>query len=316
MKKTLSILLAAALLLGLFCACGEKQPDVAELLSLGQRYLDNEEYEDALEVFLQVIDIDPQQIDAYLGAADAYLALDEPEEAMAILEEGLDATDSRRIERQMERIVEQQDALSGDAAPTGSPDGSSAGPAASSASDSSPAPNSTGLAFATHTIPRGGQTLEIQLPEGIWLDANYDMYEDSAILPESILQYTPGGKRKVGGFWAFTALENFEYDGTAVRTPGEESISYGNGWYPVAENTEPRAGGAVIIDGKYLLMTTTLPDYTVDTPTTLHCTDVFILDGPLASRFSATGLFTLFHNIDSAGTLDLISYMLGTITLS
>ncbi|MDL2214483.1 tetratricopeptide repeat protein [Clostridia bacterium OttesenSCG-928-O13] len=105
MKKCIAILLAAVLLTGLLTACGtSKPPDVSALLTLGQKYLADGDYEKALSTFQQVLDIDPQQIDAYLGMADAHLALDDPDAAMDILQEGLDATDSRRIERRIERI--------------------------------------------------------------------------------------------------------------------------------------------------------------------------------------------------------------------
>ncbi len=45
----------------------------SELLSLGEKYLSELDYEQALVQFLKVVEIEPMNERAYLGAAEAYI---------------------------------------------------------------------------------------------------------------------------------------------------------------------------------------------------------------------------------------------------
>ena len=71
MKRTLSLLLALFLLLGL-AACGEKAPTWQEQYDLGQKYLTEGNYEEAILAFTAAIEIDPKNPLAYVGRGDAY----------------------------------------------------------------------------------------------------------------------------------------------------------------------------------------------------------------------------------------------------
>lgn len=66
-------------------------------LKLAQRYLLEEEYEQAIAAFEIVIEIDPKNVDAYLGLAEAYVSADELGNAVSILEKAAEQTDSDEI---------------------------------------------------------------------------------------------------------------------------------------------------------------------------------------------------------------------------
>lgn len=69
----------------------ERAHAVAQHLDLGERYLLDLNYEQALVHFLQVIDIEPKNPRGYTGAAESHLGLEQYDEAIAILEQGLEA---------------------------------------------------------------------------------------------------------------------------------------------------------------------------------------------------------------------------------
>ena len=74
----------------------------AKQLELGNRYLEEMNYEQAKVVFEELISIAPSNVGAYLGAAKAYAGLEDYEGAVAILQKGYDQTGSEDIKEQME----------------------------------------------------------------------------------------------------------------------------------------------------------------------------------------------------------------------
>jgi len=89
MKKLLSLILAAALLLSL-AACGAPAIPNPPLV-LGEKYLTDLDYELALLQFDQAIQIDPKNPRGYLGKADALLHLDRQTDAATALGDGAKA---------------------------------------------------------------------------------------------------------------------------------------------------------------------------------------------------------------------------------
>ena len=67
-------------------------------LDLGQKYLEEQDYEQALVEFDKAIAIDPKNIDAYIGKAQTYQGMGDIELSIQTLEEAYEKIDSRRIE--------------------------------------------------------------------------------------------------------------------------------------------------------------------------------------------------------------------------
>lgn len=81
-----------------------------EQLELAQNYLLDLEYEQAVAAFDLVIELDPKNMDAYLGLAEAYLQLGKPEKALKTLQRGYDETEDeifwdmiKELEQQLNR---------------------------------------------------------------------------------------------------------------------------------------------------------------------------------------------------------------------
>ncbi|MDR0219987.1 MAG: tetratricopeptide repeat protein [Lachnospiraceae bacterium] len=66
----------------------EPPPTVAELLDLGEKYLLDMDYEQAIVQFNRVIEIEPLNPRGYTGAAEAYIALGEVDKAIEVLQRG------------------------------------------------------------------------------------------------------------------------------------------------------------------------------------------------------------------------------------
>ena len=84
---------------------GSPAESVAELLSLGQRFLSELEYEQALVAFLRVIEIEPRNAQGYYGAARAHLGLGQVDEAVEILRLGVEMTGDARLFALLEELL-------------------------------------------------------------------------------------------------------------------------------------------------------------------------------------------------------------------
>ena len=74
----------------------------ARQLELGNHYLEEMNYEQAKVVFEELITIDPSNVEAYLGAAKAYVGLEDYEGAVTLLQKGYEQTGSEEIKMLME----------------------------------------------------------------------------------------------------------------------------------------------------------------------------------------------------------------------
>ena len=72
MKRVMTWILALVLTLGL-CACGDSSAKWQEQYDLGQKYLTEGNYEEAILAFTAAIKIDAKRTPAYVGRGDAYM---------------------------------------------------------------------------------------------------------------------------------------------------------------------------------------------------------------------------------------------------
>ena len=70
-KRKPLLQLAAAVLLAvmLLTACASKATNAADKIELGQKYLTELNYTEAVAAFTEVIGLDPENIEAYMGRA-------------------------------------------------------------------------------------------------------------------------------------------------------------------------------------------------------------------------------------------------------
>ena len=84
------LLLAIAMLLA---ACATGATDTAEKIELGQKDLTELNYTEAVAAFTEVIKMDPSNIEAYMGRAEAYKCLEQDDEAKADYTTAIEKTD-------------------------------------------------------------------------------------------------------------------------------------------------------------------------------------------------------------------------------
>ena len=82
-RKLWSQLIAVIVLVAvLLTSCGSKAATATDKIELGQKYLIELNYTEAIASFTEAIKLDPNNIQAYMGRAEAYLALGEYDKAL------------------------------------------------------------------------------------------------------------------------------------------------------------------------------------------------------------------------------------------
>lgn len=105
MKRIISIMMCAILLMAILASCGKTQKlSATEFLDLGEKYLSELNYEQAIIQFLGVIEVEPKNVRAYLGGADAYLHLDKQSDAVNLLTGGVETTDSQSLKNALKGV--------------------------------------------------------------------------------------------------------------------------------------------------------------------------------------------------------------------
>ena len=82
----------------------ELRRTLREQMRLGDRYLDELDFERAIAAYEEAIEIDPKNVDAYMGLAQAYVGLQDYQSAIDILLEGEDETDDDDLKEFREQL--------------------------------------------------------------------------------------------------------------------------------------------------------------------------------------------------------------------
>ena len=107
-KRILAALLAGVVMVGSLSACGSDDK-ASELLSSAERYLNEQEYRSAIIEFEKLLEIDPENVDAYLGIAEAHAELGNINEAIYWLEQGYELTDDSSLQAMISELSAPQD---------------------------------------------------------------------------------------------------------------------------------------------------------------------------------------------------------------
>ena len=97
-EKQTAVIIGVVLLLclmgaGIFAmTANSAEKKLADQLDLGRKYLDELDYERAIVAYGAAINIDPMNVEAYLGMAEAYEAMGDLDMALQILEQGYEKT--------------------------------------------------------------------------------------------------------------------------------------------------------------------------------------------------------------------------------
>lgn len=92
-RKLLQLVAAVLLAVMLLTACASGASKAADKIELGQKYLTELHYTEAVAAFTEVIKIDPSNIEAYMGRAEAYKGLKQYDDAKADYTTAIERTD-------------------------------------------------------------------------------------------------------------------------------------------------------------------------------------------------------------------------------
>ena len=81
-----------------------QETSIEERLQMGNRYLEELDYDEAIETFQKIMDIDPKCVDAYIGLADAYIGKGDYESAVETLEKGIDETGDGELQNYLDEV--------------------------------------------------------------------------------------------------------------------------------------------------------------------------------------------------------------------
>ena len=99
----LAVCIIATLIIS-FAVAGGNDEKLQKQLDLGNKYLEEMDYEQALVAFEAALDINPMNADAYLGIVEVYIRTNEFEKALEIAKEGYEATGDERLKEKIDMI--------------------------------------------------------------------------------------------------------------------------------------------------------------------------------------------------------------------
>ncbi len=101
------IVLAGAMM---FVFGGSSAEKLQKQLDLGQKYLEEMNYEEAVVAFQAAIEIDPMSVDAYLGLVEVYIRTGDFDTALEYAKKGYEATGDERLKEKIDMIESEKKA--------------------------------------------------------------------------------------------------------------------------------------------------------------------------------------------------------------
>ena len=105
------VLIAVAVAITGFITQSSSGREYKEHLELGNRYLSELEYEQAIIELRAAIEIEPNNSEAYLALSEVYVAMGDYENAIAVLQEGYEATGDEELKEESDRLMQEYEAL-------------------------------------------------------------------------------------------------------------------------------------------------------------------------------------------------------------
>lgn len=98
------IIVIIAIITGLILYKNSDAVKVREQLDLGKKYLSELEYDQAVAAYEAAIEIEPMNVDAYLGLADAYIGKSDYEAAALALQKGYELTQDETLKNKLDEV--------------------------------------------------------------------------------------------------------------------------------------------------------------------------------------------------------------------
>ena len=102
---TIILVVALSVVISTNVQSAKQEKALQEQLDLGNKYLNELDYEQAIVAYEAAIEIDPMSVDAYMGLADTYVNMEDFEKAKEVLQAGYDATGDERLKDKIIEIV-------------------------------------------------------------------------------------------------------------------------------------------------------------------------------------------------------------------
>ena len=77
---------------------------LSDQISIGEKYLSEEKYDDAIDAFKKAIELDPNNPELYTKLADAYIGKGDFENAIKTLEDGYNKTNDKNIKKKLDAL--------------------------------------------------------------------------------------------------------------------------------------------------------------------------------------------------------------------
>ena len=112
------VLVAVLAVVGVVVFGGKSGNKYDKQIATAEKYFDEKEYEKAAEAYLAAIKMDPSQEDAYKSLADVYVKMGDYEAAIECLEEGYSETESKSLQKKIDKVKELAKKDGGETEPT------------------------------------------------------------------------------------------------------------------------------------------------------------------------------------------------------